>query len=100
MLSSCKPLAEAEVRGDTVTLPQDFRSGTCWGAFAALQSLIARAYPDGQPIFRVCAPPRSTRTQLLAVFVEFARRNPQRLHEDFFDVAVDAMRSAFPCQSR
>lgn len=96
MFSSCKPLTDAQIKGDTVVLPPGFESGMCWGAFSALQRLIVKAY-DGQPIFRVCAPPKSTRIQL---FVEYARRNPQRLHEDFFDVAVDALRAAFPCQAR
>jgi hypothetical protein len=98
MVSSCKELADANVRGDTVAIPQDFPSGLCWGAFSSLQRVIVRAYPGGQPIFRVCAPPKSTRSQLITVFVEYARRNPQRLHEDFLDVALEALRGAFPCQ--
>jgi hypothetical protein len=100
MLSACKRMAEAEVQGDMVAIPQDFRSGVCWGAFITLQDLIVKAHPGGQPIFRVCAPPASTRTQLIAVFVDYAKRNPRRLHEDFFEVSLDSLRAVFPCQSR
>ena len=99
MVSACKALAGADVTGDKVTIPQDFASGLCWGAFSSLQHVV-RTYTGEQPIFRVCAPPKSTRSQFIAVFVEYARRNPQRLHEDFLDVVLDSLRRAFPCPSR
>jgi hypothetical protein len=102
MLSSCKSLSEAAVTGDRVTVTKDFPSGMCWGAFAVVQRVIATTYRSGQTVFTVgvCAPTESKRTQLIAVFVDYARRNPQRLHEDFFAVATDALTVAFPCQSR
>ena len=40
MLSECKSVAEAEVTEGNVHLPEDFSSGACWGAFAAVQSVI------------------------------------------------------------
>jgi hypothetical protein len=103
MLSSCKPLSEARVTGGSVEIRRDFPSGMCWGAFAVVHRHIGTTYSEGQTDFNpagVCAPPESRRTQLIAVFVDYARRNPQRLHEDFIDVALDALRAAFPCQSR
>lgn len=100
MMSSCTELADANITGDKITFRQNFPSGLCWGAFGSLQRVIVEAHPGGQPIFRVCAPANSTRSQLIAVFVEYARRNPQRLHEDFLDVALEALRGAFPCQPR
>jgi hypothetical protein len=99
MLTACKSLAAAEVKGEQVKLPAGFSSGMCWGAFLTLQKVIVQANTDG-PIFDVCAPKEGTRTQLIAVFVDYARGNPRRLHEDFFDVAIDALRGAFPCQPR
>jgi hypothetical protein len=78
---------------------EDYSSGRCWGAIGVLQRIITMAYSDSSdPILDVCVPPKSTRTQLVAIFVEYVRRNPQRLHEDFFDVSIDALRGAFPCQ--
>jgi hypothetical protein len=100
MLTLCKSLAAAEVKSDQVSFLQDYPSGICWGAFSTLQRVIVQANTDRRPIFNVCAPEKSTRTQIIEVFVEYARRNPQRLHEDFFDVAIDALRGAFPCQPR
>ena len=100
MLSSCSVFAEAKVRNNEIIFLQNFDSGICWGAFSAIQSLIPRTYANGQHMFYVCAPPTSRRHQLIAIFVEYAKRNPQRLHENFFDVAIDSLQAAFPCQQR
>jgi hypothetical protein len=97
MLSSCREVAEAPVKGDKIAMTETFQTGWCWGSFGVVQKIIVRADSTGRPFFRICAPPESTRSQLIAVFVEYARRNPQRLHEDFFDVALEALRGAFPC---
>jgi len=99
MLSACRKLADAPVSGDQVRLPSDFDSGLCWGAFASIQSAIKLQYTDDTaPILRVCAPPSSRRTQLLAIFAQYARNHPERLHEDFFKVAWFALRDAFSCK--
>jgi Ssp1 endopeptidase immunity protein Rap1a len=102
MLSSCKLLADAKVSNGQVTLPKDFESGRCWGAFGTFQDLARTSMPRPpalreEPVFGFCAPSSSTRTQYIAIFVEYARRNPKRLNEDFFDVALDALVDAFPC---
>jgi Ssp1 endopeptidase immunity protein Rap1a len=98
ILSSCVPLADAAISGDKESVPA--RSEQCWDAFGTLQKAIAFAGDSGRLIFGVCAPPGSKRIQLISAFVDYARRNPQRLHEDFRDVATDALSAAFPCQSR
>src|SRR5262245_14540953 len=97
MLSSCAPLADAAISGDKESIPD--RSRQCWDAFARLQKAIL-ADEAGQVIFGVCTPPGSKRIQLISAFVDYARRNPQRLHEDFRDVATDALSAAFPCRPR
>lgn len=95
MLSSCRELADAKVTGDKITMRRDYSTGLCWGAFGSLRAAVrARSF------FRICAPANSTRSQLIAVFVEYAKRSPQRLHEDFLDVALEALRGAFPCPER
>jgi hypothetical protein len=38
MLSACRDLSTARVTGDQVSLPQDFGSGRCWGAFDVIQT--------------------------------------------------------------
>jgi hypothetical protein len=99
MLSSCKQLAEARVSEGLVNLPRDFESGRCWGAFGVFQRAAAQTIePDDQPVLRVCAPPNSTRTQYIVIFVNYAKQHSESLNEDFFTVAWRALRKAFPCR--
>jgi hypothetical protein len=100
MLSSCKVLAgDVRLLGDNkIWMPTDFESGKCWGAFATLQAAIVRIVGESKtPVFGVCSPENSTRTQLISIFVEYAKKNPRFLNEDFFTVAIRALREAFPC---
>lgn len=97
MLSFCRAVSASKTTSEGVALPRDFESGVCWGAFAAIQAVIVRARPGEQPFLLVCAPPKSTRLQLIAVFVRYSEDHPNRLHEDFMDVALDSLRQAFPC---
>jgi hypothetical protein len=83
MATSCKSVGEAKVSGHGVEFVEDYRAGICWGAFCAVQRVIVQAFvPDPTPLPRLCPGKESTRSQLVAVFVEYARRTPQRLHED------------------
>jgi hypothetical protein len=97
MLSACRDIPKAEIpNAKTVRLPQNFNTGMCWGAFAVLENgcmLIV----DNKPFLGVCLPTESTRTQLISVFVNYAEKNPQRLHEPFFIIAIDSLREAFKC---
>ena len=100
MLSSCKKWADARVVDkDKVLMPPDFESGKCWGAFATIQSTVVLSNGKTR-IHGVCAPPNGTRTQLIAIFAEYATRNPRLLNEDFILVAIEALRDAFPCAPR
>ena len=98
MLSACRPIAEARVSEGVVVLPQSHEAGVCWGAFAVVQHLTTWAEAKtGKRHFGVCNSANSTRTQLIAIFVEYAKRNPRRYSEDFSDVVFEALEEAFPC---
>ena len=98
MVSACHFILDAKVSNNEVDVPNDSESGLCWGAFLVLQKVIViAAHGEKIPFLRVCAPADSTRTQLIAVFVEYAKRHPERYNEDFFFVAIDAERASFPC---
>ena len=101
MLSACRPTAEARVAEGKVFVSDTRESGLCWGAFAVIQHLIGLVYPvyNDRPILGVCAPAESTRTQLIAVFVAYAKNHPERYSENFTDVALVALREAFPCKA-
>ncbi len=103
MVSNCHSVVNAPVSNDQVMIREDRASGICWGAFLVFQQMIMIVdYPSDKhplhPFFKVCAPEESTRTQLIAVFYEYAKKHPERYHEDFFFVALDAERAAFPCK--
>jgi len=99
MASACRDVVSAPVRGDNVHLNTTFDVGRCWGAFAVVQEVTRLAVRQGssERVFSVCSPAESTRTQLVAVFVQYVKQNPQRMHEEFFTVALDALRQGFPC---
>ena len=83
--------------GDAVHMPQTFDAGVCWGAFAVIQKMTRWADSGGKRYFGVCNPANSTRTQLIAIFVEYAKHHPQKYSDDFDDVVLDGLREAFPC---
>jgi hypothetical protein len=59
--------------------------------------LMATNAETGKPMFFVCLPSDHTRSQMIAIFVQYAEKHPARNHEDFPWVAFDAAREAFPC---
>lgn len=77
-----------------------YESGTCWGAFGIIQQTTRYVATDHAPFFGICSPPNSKRQQLVVIFTEYVARNPQRMHVDFFEVAVEALRVAFLCARR
>ena len=97
LLSGCKSIADSKVEGDHVRFPTAYTTGQCWGAFAVLQEEYRWAYASQQRTFGACVPPDATRSELIAVFVAYVQRHPERRHDDFVAVANDAARAAYPC---
>lgn len=109
MLSARKGVSEAKWTDDVyIDLPVDMDTGMCWGSFSVLDTVfrladvIKPATPTSpaviHPVLKVCfAEKHISLTQEVAIFMECAKHNPQQLHEDFFFVARDALRAAFPC---
>jgi hypothetical protein len=91
-------IVQCELSGGSVMLPQDFKYGFCWGAFSTVQRIITNSMDGKHMVYGVCAPANSSRTQLISIFVSYAEKNPGRLHEDFFFVALDSLRTSFPCK--
>lgn len=82
MLPSCKALT---VKGDaSEPFAQGICSGTIDGLFYAGAGL--------------CPPDGVTVGQMTRVVVKYLEQNPQRLHEDFKKLALEAMRRAWPCR--
>jgi hypothetical protein len=99
LLESCEILLQTQVPlsdGKFLT-PQE---GTpCFVYMDALQDVSALAYEgQKQPLVGWCAPENSNQLQLIKIFVDYARKNPARLHESGTWVAHAALSRAFPCR--
>jgi hypothetical protein len=100
MASSCKAISAAKIVGGQISLPPDFASGVCWGAFATIQTVVTIVDPITlKHFFPVCVPAGSTRTQLIQIFLVYAQAHPEEYQKDYFVVALTSMSKAFPCPS-
>ena len=97
MLSACKIVSESKAADGHVRIPESTSGGICWGAFSILQEVGRTLDSSGNPIMSFCLPRNSTRTQLVAVFVNYAEKHPEQWHLDFFQVATVALSEAFSC---
>jgi Rap1a immunity proteins len=98
MLTGCRIVANAAVSDQKVDLPNDREAVKCWGAFTVVQELTRWVTPSGRE-FDVCNSATTTRTQLIAVFVAYVDRNPQRRNSNFVEVVFEALKEAFPCKA-
>lgn len=98
LLSACRPISSAPVTSDSVAIHQTFQTGFCWGTFQAIQRISTNIDESRRRIYSMCTPEDGRLSQLIAIFVSFAEKNPQRLHEDGFDIALESLRRAFPCR--
>lgn len=103
MATACAPYRAAEVRNEgdhqMVFVPAPtMDSEVCWGAFTAFQQLAVIAlYPHKEPSLEVCLPPNGGRVELIKVFLKYVEDHPEKLHENFALVLLQAMWKAFPC---
>ena len=70
--------------------PEAQKQGFCLGAVGG----IGRVAPG------ICPPGGSTLEQWIAVVVQYIDSRPARLNEDFFKLAQEALRAAWPCPAR
>ena len=69
--------------------PRPFYSGLCMGLVAGANYVDAKS----------CAPENATNSQLMHVVLAYIEVRPQRMHEEFMKLVVEAFRSAWPCSS-
>ena len=102
MASFCRPIvgAQAGSTEDTLLLPHTYEFGVCWGAFAAIQTALhvsVDPYRKDTPALKICLPEKSTRAQLVLVFLKYVDDHPESAHEDQFHIVLRAFWEAFPC---
>ncbi len=102
MVSACKQIATAKANDRVTLLPQSFDAGLCWGAFGVLEQLTKLSGTTKRATTTpaaICIPEDTPRFRLIAAFTEFMKRHPNRNEENFYPVARESLRSAFPCQA-
>jgi hypothetical protein len=87
----CKALVED--RAPTAQLIN--LAGFCAGVVHAL-GYAGKILP---PEYQSCVPPTSDARQLARVVVKYIEARPQRMHEDFKDLTMEAFHDAWPCKS-
>ena len=93
LLPACKNfLASGDSRP---TYTSAFYQGVCVGAVDTLHLLI-RTLPETH--FKACPPTQVTTGQELRVIIAYIEARPQRMHENFRILAIEAMREAWPCK--
>jgi hypothetical protein len=71
----------------------DFGPGLCSGIVYVL-GYVGKALP---PQFSSCIPDSTTNAQGVRVVLAYIERRPQRMHEDFRRLAIEALHEAWPC---
>ena len=98
--SMCRTVGNATLDNQGGIIISDVGGWFCWGAFAALQGLSGLSrltWEHGEMTAGFCAPPESTRVQLVKVFLKYADEHPEKAHLGFGNVAFLALVKAFPC---
>lgn len=99
MLRSCEILQRnAHIEGSSVFLPPDVDARQCWGFMAAVQQFSALADQNGKPLLNWCAPEDTKQSDIVRIFVDYARAHPDKVNLIAAAVAYNAMVDAFPCR--
>jgi hypothetical protein len=95
VLSSAKATSDP----DAIELDNTFSTGTCWGAFLAIQQLVNVKFAGARRMmFRVCVPEDTKLIQLIQVFDAYVKHHPERSGEAFSIVAIGSLYDSFRCQ--
>ena len=88
----CKAFAEARATNARLAGIGNFCAGVAHG-------LAHTAQYFSPPEWQSCAPATSDARQLLRVIVSYIEARPQRMHEDFRLLTLEAFHHAWPCKS-
>lgn len=96
--SWCKGIVNAKLGANhTIFYTPNYNTGFCWGAFGAIQEFSRFLRNDNTPMIDVCAPPNSTRLQLIKIFSKYVDDHPESANRSFAIIALRALTRAFPC---
>lgn len=75
-----------------------FLGGICVGTISTLATTINTLEKTAKGFTGICLPKAVTIGQEVRVVVAYIDARPNRLHEDFADLALEALRNALPCK--
>jgi hypothetical protein len=87
MLPQCKRFLALAGTGKA-----SFAEGVCAGSITAF-AFVGRSLNN-----RFCFPEGVTNRQMVQVVVTYIEARPARMHEDWRDLALEALREAWPCR--
>jgi hypothetical protein len=87
---------QALVQGRTANAQLYALGNLCAGIVIGIASVGQNLSP---PEWQSCAPATSNAQQLAQVVVKYIEAHPQRMHEDFRRLTVEALHDAWPCKS-
>jgi hypothetical protein len=98
MLHACQTLQRGmRITGDTAFLPSGTEAQQCWGFMSAVQEYSVLADQAGTRLLNACPAADTKTTQIVEVFVKYAKAHPERLNTPAAAAAYNAMADAFPC---
>jgi hypothetical protein len=98
LLHVCELLQRGmHVQGAQVFIPPGSDVAQCWGFMLAVQQYSILADHEGKTLLGACPKPDTTTTQVLRIFIDYARSHPEKLGLPAAAVALNAMADAFPC---
>jgi Ssp1 endopeptidase immunity protein Rap1a len=68
--------------------------GVCAGTIEGLGYMASLLPREKRP----CPPPSVTNGQVVRVVVAYIERRPQRMHENFKELTLEALHDAWPCR--
>jgi hypothetical protein len=67
-------------------------------AMGACSGVISTIFYFSRTHFGVCLPVGANRGQAISVVVRYIDQRPERMHERFEDLALEALQQAWPCR--
>jgi hypothetical protein len=89
-IEGCRLLADKT----EMTVQEAAKAGYCGGLLYSIKN----ANPYLLPQFRFCAPNSAMISQFGKIVVRYLDNVPERQHEPFFELALEALRRAWPCR--
>lgn len=87
----CKAFVEDQAKNAELVSAANFCSGVVHGL-----AYVGKILPPEQ---QSCAPPTSDARELARVVINYIEAHPQRMHEDFRMLVLEAFHNAWPCKS-